>query len=89
MRNETIYVFEQAKLLLRQTHMFRNFLLRLCQLQCKQSCQKLVHCHAHEELFLNISFDGMRAQSQIAIAVLQFRPEFYLLLQLLGYDRIK
>jgi len=30
---------------LRRTHVFRNFLLWQCQLQCKQSCQKLMHCH--------------------------------------------
>jgi len=39
-------VFEHSKLILHWTYVFRNFLLWLCQLQCKQSCQKLVHCHA-------------------------------------------
>ena len=77
-RYETIHVFEHFKLILYQTYVFWNFLLWQCQLQCNQSCQKLLHCHAHAELFCNISLHGERAQCPIAI-VLQFWPKFYLL----------
>jgi len=44
-------MFENSKLILHQTHLFQNFLFRQCQLQCKQSSQKLIPCHAHAELF--------------------------------------
>jgi len=45
----------------------------------RQSGQKLVHCHAHAELFCNISLHGERTVSSRDGFVLQFQPKFYLL----------
>jgi len=64
--HETIYDFEQLKLVLHRTHVFRNFLLWQCQLQCKQSCQKLIHCHwalASHAPFLTPIAEAAPAQS--------------------------
>jgi len=61
------FTFLNSKSILRRMHVFRNFLLWQCQFQCKQSCQKLVHNHAHTELFCNVSLHGERTQCSIAI----------------------
>jgi len=66
-----------SKLILRRTHVFRNYIL--CLLQCKPSCQKLVHCHARAELFHNISLYRDDTGSNCDHFVLQFQPKFYLL----------
>jgi len=58
-------------------HVFQNFLFWQYQLQYKQSCQKLVHCHTHAELFCNISLHGEETVSNRF--VLQFQHKFYLL----------
>ena len=84
--NERIHVFEHFKLILRRTHVFQNFLLWQCQLQCKQSCQKLVHCHPHAELFWNILLHGERTQCPITIVLFHsFGLNFIYCLHLLGY----
>ena len=67
--HETIHIFEHSKLILRGTCVFQNFFLCQCQLQCKQICLKLVQCHAHAELFCNISLHGKRTQPPIAIVL--------------------
>jgi len=70
--------------------MFQNFLRWQCLLQRKQSCQKLVDCHAHKELFCNISLHGGKTQSPIEIVLFcSFDPNFICCLYLLGYDKIK
>ena len=52
----------------------------------KQSCQKLVHCHTHAELFCNISLHGKRTQCPIAITLFcSFGLNFFCSLQLLVY----
>jgi len=82
-------VFEHSKLILCQMHLFRNFLFWQCQLQCKQSCQKLIHCHATQTQSCFVVFCFMAgAQSPVAF-ILQFRPNFICCLHLLGYDKIK
>jgi len=40
---------KQSKLILQRTYVFQNLLH--CKLQQKQSCQKLIHCQTHAELF--------------------------------------
>ena len=65
--HETIHVFEHFKLILRRTHVFLNFRLWQCQLQCKQNCKSWYTATHTQELFCNISLRGERTQCPIAI----------------------
>jgi len=88
--HEIIHIFGHFELILRRKHVFQNFFFWQCQLQCKQSCQKFVHCHAHAELFCIISLHGERTQCPIAIVLFcSFGLNFICCLRLLGYHLIK
>jgi len=69
---------------MRRTHVFWNFLLWQCQLQCKERCQKLVHCHAYTEVFCDISLHGEKSV-QLRLFC-SFGLNFICCLHLLGYD---
>jgi len=75
--HETIHTFEHFTIDIASNIRVFNFLLWQCQLQCKQSCQKLVHCHAHAELFCSMSPYGEKTASNCNRFVLQFQPKFY------------
>ena len=80
--HETIHVFEHFEIILRRTQVFWNFLLWKWQLQCKECCQKLLHCHG--QLFCNISLHGERSvQSRLFCS---FGLSFIYCLHLLDYD---